>query len=160
MNKPSEILEYLVQISNEEIVVRNRSTIYMNPNDNNKGAFTRLTTVGTYFKGIDDVKQAMQKLDFYEEACDLSTSCFSTFKNRCGDKVTVMRKETYDKYCEYEKSIKILREKRVDLSYLRTCFEDNQNVERYNEYIRNKTMDYDHEKELTEKEFELLREMC
>jgi len=160
MNKPSEILEYLVQISNEEIVVRNRSTIYMNPNDNNKGAFTRLTTVGTYFKGIDDVEQAVRKLDFYEGACDLSKSCFSTFKNRCGDKVTVMKKEMYDKYCKYEEGMKILRDKRVDLSYLRTCFEDNQSVERYNEYIRNKTMDYDHEKELTEKEFELLREMC
>lgn len=160
MNKPSEILEYLDQISNEEIVVRNRSSIYMNPNDNNKGAFTHLTTVGVNFKGIGDVRQAVQRLDLLENACDVSTDCFSTFKNQSGNKVTVMRKETYDKYCKYKEGMKILREKRVDLSYLRTCFEDNQSVYRYNEYIRNKTMDYDGEKELTEEEFELLREMC
>lgn len=61
---------------------------------------------------------------------------------------------------EIEKVLEILKEKRVDLPYLRCCFEDNQNVERYNEYIRNKTMDYDHEEELTLEEFELLKRYC
>ena len=58
---------------------------------------------------------------------------------------------------EQEKVLRIIKEKRVDLPYLRCCFEDNQSVERYNEYIRNKTIDYDHEEELTEEEFELLK---
>jgi len=58
---------------------------------------------------------------------------------------------------EQEKVLEIIKEKRVDLSYLRCCFEDNQSVERYNEYIRNKTMVYDHEEELTQEEFELLK---
>lgn len=55
------------------------------------------------------------------------------------------------------KALEIIKEKRVDLLYLRCCIEDNQSVERYNEYIRNKTMDYDHEQEITKEEFELLR---
>ena len=58
---------------------------------------------------------------------------------------------------EQDKVIEILKKKRVDLSYLRCCFEDNQSVHRYNEYIRNKTMDYDHEEELTEEEYDLLK---
>jgi len=56
-----EILEYLDQISKEEIVVRNGNTVYTNSRE--KPPFTRLTTVGTYFKGIDDVKQAIQRLN-------------------------------------------------------------------------------------------------
>ena len=61
---------------------------------------------------------------------------------------------------EQEKVLEILVKKRVDLPYLRCCFEDNQSVERYNEYIRSKTMDYDHEEELTEEEFDLLKRYC
>ena len=57
------------------------------------------------------------------------------------------------------KALEIIKEKRVDLPYLRCCIEDNQSVYRYNEYIRNKTMDYDHEEELTEEEFNLLKEV-
>lgn len=57
------------------------------------------------------------------------------------------------------KALEIIKEKRVDLPYLRCCIEDNQSVERYNEYIRNKTMDYDHEQELTEEEFNILKEV-
>lgn len=59
----------------------------------------------------------------------------------------------------YKKVLEILKEKRVDLPYLRCCIEDNQTVYRYNEYIRDKTMDYDHEEELTEEDFETLKEV-
>ena len=59
---PSEALECLDRISKEEIVVRNRSSIYMNPDDNNKGAFTHLTTVGQNFRGaIDTIEKALLK---------------------------------------------------------------------------------------------------
>lgn len=57
------------------------------------------------------------------------------------------------------KALEIIKEKRVDLPYLRCCIEDNQSFERYNEYINSKTMDYDHEEELTEEEFNLLKEV-
>jgi hypothetical protein len=68
-------------------------------------------------------------------------------------------KATLLKAEKLEKAWEIVKEKRVDLPYLRCCIEDNQNVERYNEYIRNKTMDYDHEQELTQQEFDLLKEV-
>jgi len=64
INKPSleEALEMLEDISKEEIVVRDRSTVYMNPNDNGKGAFTHLTTVGVNFKGaIETIKETLLK---------------------------------------------------------------------------------------------------
>jgi len=66
-------------------------------------------------------------------------------------------KQLKEENAEYKRVLEIIKEKRVDLPYLRCCFEDNQSVERYNEYIRNKTMDYDHEEELTEEEFDLLK---
>ena len=67
--KPSEALECLEYISKEEIVVRDRNSIYMNPNDNNKGAFTHLTTVGVNFKGaLEHIKQALIKSQEQEKA--------------------------------------------------------------------------------------------
>jgi len=55
-----EALEMLENISKEEIVVRDRSTVYMNPNDNGKGAFTHLTTVGVNFKGaIETIRESL-----------------------------------------------------------------------------------------------------
>ena len=50
-----------------------------------------------------NIKKALLKLDFLEDAIDLPTNCFSTFKNRNGDEVTVMRKERYEEYEKQEK---------------------------------------------------------
>ena len=58
---------------------------------------------------------------------------------------------------EQEKVLEVVFGKRVDLPYLRCCFEDNQTVERYNEYINEKTITFDHEKELTQEEFDLIK---
>lgn len=50
-----------------------------------------------------NIKKALLKLDFLEDAIDLPTNCFSNFKNRNGDEVTVMRKERYEEYEKKEK---------------------------------------------------------
>lgn len=56
-------------------------------------------------------------------------------------------------------AIDIIKDKYVDLMYLRCCFEDNQTVERYNEYIINNTMTHYMCKELTEEEFNTIKEV-
>lgn len=63
----NEALKILEDVSKEEIVVRNGSTVYMNSNDNKGGAFTRLTTVGSYFKSLDAIKQVLLKSVKLEE---------------------------------------------------------------------------------------------
>lgn len=60
-------------------------------------------------------KQALLKLDFLEDAMDLPTNCFSTFKNRNGDEVTIMRRERYEEYCAKEKALKELFENHIEL---------------------------------------------
>lgn len=94
------------------------------------------------------LKQALLKLDFLEDAMDLSTNCFSTFKNRNGDEVTIMRRERYEEYQEQEKVLKILFEKEVNLGMLKTC----KTVEQYNAGCR-----IFGRNELTQEEFELLK---
>ena len=66
-------------------------------------------------------------------------------------------KQLKEENAEYKRVLEIIKKKRVDLPYLRCCFEDNQSEDRYNEYIGNKTIDYDHEEELTQEEFDLLK---
>ena len=157
--KALEILEYLDQISKEEIVVRNGNTVYTNSRE--KPPFTRLTTVGTYFKGIDDVKQAIQKLDFYEDAMDLTTNCFSIFKNRNGDEITVMRKERYEEYekqekenAKYKKALNVIFENpsqsEVTIVYIKTSINPT-----YEDYCFMITEEY----QLPQDEFDLLNEV-
>lgn len=52
----------------------------------------------------------------------------------------------------------IINKKSVDTMYLRTCFEDNQPVARYNEYILNSTFSHYDSSELTQEEFATLKE--
>ncbi len=96
---------------------------------------------------FNTVKQALLKLDFLEDAMDLPTNCFSSFKNRNGDEVTIMRRERYEEYQEQEKSLKIIKEKNVDIIYLK----DSNNVEEYNNHFGCVIC------KLTEKEFDLLK---
>ena len=71
-------LELLYALSKEEIVVRSRSSIYMNPEDNKNQPFTHLTSVGINFKGtIEALRKALLRLDKYEK--ELSGKRF-TFK--------------------------------------------------------------------------------
>lgn len=51
----------------------------------------------------------------------------------------------------------IINKKCVDTMYLRTCFDDNQPVARYNEYIINNTFSHYACSELTEEEFDTLK---
>ena len=94
------------------------------------------------------LKQALLKLDFLEDAMDLPTNCFSTFKNRNGDEVTIMRRERYEEYQEQEKVLEIIKEKEVNLGMLKIC----KTVEQYNAGCR-----IFGRNELTQEEFELLK---
>lgn len=63
MNKELEILE---DISKEECLFKNRNTIYMG--DEKVNSFTHKDTIGNYFKGIEDIKQALQRLESIDNA--------------------------------------------------------------------------------------------
>lgn len=56
---PSEALEILEEISKEEVLFKNRNTIYMGGEKSN--SFTHKDTIGNYFKGIEDIKQSLLK---------------------------------------------------------------------------------------------------
>jgi len=60
------LIEFIDYLSEQEIVVRDRSTVYMNPNDNGKGAFTHLTTVGRNWN-LSKLKDALITLSQYEK---------------------------------------------------------------------------------------------
>lgn len=94
----------------------------------------------------------MDNLYPYDNLNEIEIAFKDTFDNYQRQRI-----ESLGRLNKQQKVLQILKEKRVDLSYLRCCFEDNQSVERYNEYIRDKTMTYDHEEELTEKEFDTLK---
>lgn len=104
---------------------------------------------------LDTIEQALLKLDFLEDAMDLPTNCFSTFKNRNNDEVNIMRREKYEEYEEQEKVFKIIFEKNVDVQYLRY---EAVNVRMYNDYVSqlNKVSTINHNS-LNEQEFDLLK---
>lgn len=60
------LIEFIDYLSEQEIVVRDRSTVYMNPDDNGKGAFIHLTTVGRNWN-LSKLKEALINLDQYEK---------------------------------------------------------------------------------------------
>jgi len=96
----------------------------------------------------DIIKDELQRLDFLDEAMDLPTNCHSIFKNRNDDEVAIMRKEEYDKYCNQDKVLKIVKERQVDIYHLNKS----ETVEEYNEI-------WDGAKYcLTKEEFDLLKE--
>lgn len=63
MSKELEILE---AISKEECLFKDRSTIYMGGEKVN--SFTWKHTIGVHFKGIEDIKQALQRLEEIDQA--------------------------------------------------------------------------------------------
>jgi len=73
------------------------------------------------------------------------------------------KNELYIQYVKTWKPIRLLKtikEKRVDVDYLRTCIEDNQTVARYNQHLIDNSMIYCYEdcKELTEEEYNDFKE--
>lgn len=100
------------------------------------------------------VEQALLKLDFLEDAMDLPIDCFSIFKNRNNDEVTIMRKEIYEEYQENEEILKIIFEKNVDIEMIKL-------YNNYEDYCRGKEK-YSIRKTLwlTEKEFKLIKKYC
>lgn len=103
-----------------------------------------------YVVDVNTVKQALLKLDFLEDAIDLPTNCFSTFKNRNGDEVTIMRKERYEEYQEQEKVLNIIKNIIKFGDDLNAILNFN-TYEEYNEW----SWDYD----LSKEEFELIGRM-
>ena len=63
MSKELEILE---DISKEECLFKDRNTIYMGGEKSN--SFTHKDTIGNYFKGIEEIKQALQRLEQIDNA--------------------------------------------------------------------------------------------
>lgn len=98
---------------------------------------------------LNTIKQALLKLDFLEDAMDLPTTCFSSFKNRNNDEITVMRKEVYEKYQEQEKMLDIIKKKLLfddkNLGIFNIC-------DLYKRYYARATRNI-----LTEEEFDLLK---
>lgn len=62
MSKELEILE---EISKEEVLFKDRNTVYMGGEKVN--SFTYKDTIGNHFKGIEDIKQALIELEQLRE---------------------------------------------------------------------------------------------
>jgi len=155
----SEALEMLEDISKEEIVVRDRSSVYMNPNDNGKGAFIHLTTVGVNFKGaIETIKQELLKAQEQEKECDdnltFENGKFMSGFGYKGKQIVAMPLDAYSKLMEQEKVLNVIKEKNVDTKLLREC----NSVDEYNAKIKKDYNSFYYKKyRLTQEEFDLLK---
>lgn len=159
MSKELEALENLTEIS---IVLdkQMRAGTELNFSLKNSNDYKIIKSALQRLEAIDNVNasEALGRLIIL--ASELGTSKDMKFAENRFPKMIITIQQALQKAQEQEKVLEIIKKKRVDLPYLRCCFEDNQSVERYNEYIGNKTMDYDHEKELSEEEFDLLKRYC
>jgi len=77
-------------------------------------AFGMMQGAGYKVSDIEKAQKQESKLKFLEDAMDLPTNCFSTFENRNGDEITIMRRERYEEYCTKEEALKELFENHIE----------------------------------------------
>ena len=89
-------------------------------------------------KSHDELECLLQRLEFLEDAIDLSDNCrSSTFDNNNGDQITIVRSEEYNKFEDYETVVRIISSKLVNTEWLATCVNEHGEKARtkYNEVV-------------------------